>query len=114
MERYKGFLGDPFDTKVEIVENGVRYFVDVKDGQKTGFFLDQKYNRQAIWQLCRGARGAGLLHPYGLLRPQRRYLPGRSHVIGVDASELGRGPGQGERGPQRAGGPGGISLRGCV
>ena len=38
MERYKGFLGEPFDTKVEIVENGVRYYVDVKDGQKTGFF----------------------------------------------------------------------------
>ena len=39
MERYKGFIGDPFDTKVEIRENGVRYIVDVKDGQKTGFFL---------------------------------------------------------------------------
>ena len=43
MERFKGFIGDPFDTKIEIVENGVRYQVDVKDGQKTGFFLDQKY-----------------------------------------------------------------------
>ena len=48
MERYKGFIGEEFDTKVEIVENGVRYLVDVKDGQKTGFFLDQKYNRLAI------------------------------------------------------------------
>ena len=38
MERYKGFVGEPFDTKVEIVENGVRYMVDVQDGQKTGFF----------------------------------------------------------------------------
>ena len=43
MERVKGFIGEEFDTKVEIVENGVRYMVDVKDGQKTGFFLDQKY-----------------------------------------------------------------------
>ena len=42
MERVKGFLGEPFDTKVEIVENGVKYIVDVQDGQKTGFFLDQK------------------------------------------------------------------------
>ena len=42
MERVKGFIGEPFDTNVEIVENGVRYLVDVKDGQKTGFFLDQK------------------------------------------------------------------------
>ena len=49
MPRGKGFLSAPFDTKVEIVENGVRYFVDVAEGQKTGFFLDQKYNRKAIW-----------------------------------------------------------------
>ena len=47
MERYKGFIGESFDTKVQIVENGVRYIVDVQDGQKTGFFLDQKYNRLA-------------------------------------------------------------------
>ena len=56
MERFKGFIGAPFDTKVEIVENGVRYLVDVRDGQKTGFFLDQKYNRQAIRRLCPGKR----------------------------------------------------------
>ena len=48
MERVKGFLSDPFDPVVEIVENGVRYQVDVAEGQKTGFFLDQKYNRLAI------------------------------------------------------------------
>ena len=52
----KGFIGEPFDTKVEIVENGVRYMVDVQDGQKTGFFLDQKYNRLAIQRLCRTRR----------------------------------------------------------
>ena len=39
MELYKGFIGEAFDTNVEIEENGVRYMVDVKDGQKTGFFL---------------------------------------------------------------------------
>ncbi len=39
MERFKGFIGEPFDTKVEIMENGVRYLVNVEDGQKTGFFL---------------------------------------------------------------------------
>ena len=42
MERYKGFIGKEFDTKVEIVENGVHYYVDVRDGQKTGFFLTKK------------------------------------------------------------------------
>ena len=52
MERFKGFIGEPFDTEVEIVENGVKYLVDVKDGQKTGFFLDQKYNRSCNPQLC--------------------------------------------------------------
>ena len=53
MERYKGFIGEPFDTKVEIVENGVHYMVDVEDGQKTGFFLDQKNNRAAIHRFCK-------------------------------------------------------------
>lgn len=56
MERFKGFIGEPFDTKVEIVENGVRYLVDVQDGQKTGFFLDQKYNRRAAAALAPGRR----------------------------------------------------------
>ncbi len=55
MERSKGFIGEPFDTKVEICENGIRYNVDVEDGQKTGFFLDQKYNRLAIQKLCKDA-----------------------------------------------------------
>ena len=56
MERVKGFLSEPFDTSVEIGENGVHYLVDVKDGQKTGFFLDQKYNRLAVQKLCKDAR----------------------------------------------------------
>ena len=48
MERVKGFLSAPFDPEVVITENGVRFIVDVMNGQKTGFFLDQKYNRRAI------------------------------------------------------------------
>ncbi|MGN0390564.1 MAG: class I SAM-dependent rRNA methyltransferase [Wujia sp.] len=51
---YKGFIGDEFDPVVEIVENGVHYKVDVANGQKTGFFLDQKYNRLAMQKLIRG------------------------------------------------------------
>lgn len=54
MDRVKGFIGPEFDTDVEITENGVRYIVDVKDGQKTGFFLDQKYNRRAVARLAAG------------------------------------------------------------
>ena len=55
MDRKKGFLSQPFDTQVPIIENGVHYLVDVAEGQKTGFFLDQKYNRAAIRSVCRGA-----------------------------------------------------------
>ena len=56
MERSKGFLSEPFDTLVEIQENGVRYQVDVENGQKTGFFLDQKYNRLAIQRIAKDAK----------------------------------------------------------
>ena len=88
MERYKGFLDEPFDTKVEIVENGVRYYVDVKDGQKTGFFLDQKYNRRAVAKLCKGARVLDCFTHTGSFALNAG-LAGASHVTGVDASELG-------------------------
>ena len=54
LERRKGFIGQEFDTKVQIVENGVKYWVDVENGQKTGFFLDQKLNRLAIQKLAKG------------------------------------------------------------
>lgn len=88
MERVKGFLGDPFDTNVEIVENGVRYLVDVKDGQKTGFFLDQKYNRLAIQKLCKDARVLDCFTHTGSFALNAG-LAGAKEVIGVDASELG-------------------------
>lgn len=88
MPRVKGFLSDPFDTKVEIVENGVRYFVDVAEGQKTGFFLDQKYNRKAIWPLCPGTEVLDCFTHTGSFALNAG-LAGASHVLGVDASELG-------------------------
>ena len=88
MERIKGFIGEPFDTKVEFVENGVRYYVDVKDGQKTGFFLDQKYNRRAAAKLCRGARVLDCFTHTGSFALNAG-LAGAEHVLGVDASELG-------------------------
>ena len=53
MDRHKGYIGDEFDTAVQIVENGVKFNVDIVNGQKTGFFLDQKGNRMAIQELCR-------------------------------------------------------------
>ncbi|QNM06334.1 class I SAM-dependent rRNA methyltransferase [Qiania dongpingensis] len=88
MECVKGFLGEPFDTKVEITENGVRYLVDVKEGQKTGFFLDQKYNRKAIWKLCPGARVLDCFTHTGSFALNAG-LAGAESVLGVDASELG-------------------------
>lgn len=88
MERFKGFIGDPFDTKVEIVENNVHYMVDVKDGQKTGLFLDQKYNRLAIQRLCPGKRVLDCFTHTGSFALNAG-LAGASSVLGVDASELG-------------------------
>lgn len=88
LERIKGFLGEPFDTNVEIVENGVRYLVDVKDGQKTGFFLDQKYNRLAIQKLCKDARVLDCFTHTGSFALNAG-LAGAREVLGVDASELG-------------------------
>ena len=55
---FKGFIGSEFDTNVEIVENGVRYLVDVVNGQKTGFFLDQKYNRLSMQKVISGLRSS--------------------------------------------------------
>ena len=88
MERFKGFIGDPFDTKIEIVENGVRYQVDVKDGQKTGFFLDQKNNRAAIHKLCPGKRVLDCFTHTGSFALNAG-IAGADSVLGVDASELG-------------------------
>ena len=88
MDRFKGFLGEPFDTNVEIVENGVRYLVDVEDGQKTGFFLDQKYNRLAIQRFCRGRRVLDCFTHTGSFALNAG-IAGAASVLGVDASELG-------------------------
>jgi 23S rRNA (cytosine1962-C5)-methyltransferase len=87
MQPAKGFLGAEFDTKVEIVENGVRYFVDVKDGQKTGFFLDQKNNRAAIHKLCKGKKVLDCFTHTGSFALNAG-IAGASSVLGVDASEL--------------------------
>ena len=87
MERVKGFIGEEFDTNVEITENGVKYIVDVKDGQKTGFFLDQKYNRLAIQKLCRGARVLDCFTHTGSFALNAG-MAGAREVIGVDASQL--------------------------
>ena len=86
MERVKGFIGPEFDTNVEIVENGVKYLVDVKDGQKTGFFLDQKYNRLAMHKLCKGKRVLDCFTHMGTFALNAG-IAGAADVTGLDISE---------------------------
>ncbi len=85
MERFKGVVGEPFDTRVEIVENGVKYIVDVEEGQKTGFFLDQKYNRQAIRKLCPGKTVLDCFTHTGSFALNAA-MAGAKSVLAVDAS----------------------------
>lgn len=87
MERSKGFIGAEFDTRVEIVENGVRYIVNVEDGQKTGFFLDQKNNRAAIARLCGGKKVLDCFTHTGSFALNAAKAGAKS-VLAVDASEL--------------------------
>ena len=88
MEFRTGFIGEPFDTKVEITENGVRYIVDVENGQKTGFFLDQKYNRLAIQRICKDARVLDCFTHTGSFALNAG-IGGAKEVLGVDISETG-------------------------
>lgn len=86
LPRIKGFLSAPFDTDVRITENGIRYIVDVRDGQKTGFFLDQKLNRKAIWPICRNAEVLDCFTHTGSFGLNAASA-GARHVISVDASD---------------------------
>ncbi len=86
MEPSKGFIGPEFDTEVEIVENGVHYLVDVKDGQKTGFFLDQKNNREAIHKLCKGKKVLDCFTHTGSFALNAG-IAGAESVLGVDTSQ---------------------------
>jgi 23S rRNA (cytosine1962-C5)-methyltransferase len=87
MERRKGFLGPEFDTKIEISENGVKYLIDVAEGQKTGFFLDQKYNRLAIRSICKGAKVLDCFTNGGSFALNAA-AAGADFVVGIDYSAL--------------------------
>jgi 23S rRNA (cytosine1962-C5)-methyltransferase len=88
LEPYKGFIGEEFDTNVEIVENGVHYMVDVANGQKTGFFLDQKYNRLAMQKICRGQNKVlDCFTHMGTFALNAGYA-GAKDVTGLDISEF--------------------------
>ena len=86
LTKVKGFIGDEFDTSVEIQENGVRYLVDVVNGQKTGFFLDQKYNRLAMQRICKGKKVLDCFTHMGTFALNAG-LAGATDVTGLDISE---------------------------
>lgn len=86
LKKYKGFIGDEFDTNVEIVENGVHYMVDVMNGQKTGFFLDQKYNRLAMQRICQGKKVLDCFTHMGTFALNAG-IAGAGEVTGLDISE---------------------------
>jgi 23S rRNA (cytosine1962-C5)-methyltransferase len=87
LPKVKGFIGAEFDTNVEIVENGVHYMVDIVNGQKTGFFLDQKNNRAAIHRFCKDKKVLDCFTHTGSFALNAG-IAGAKSVLGVDASQL--------------------------
>lgn len=86
LAKVKRFIGEEFDTNVEIVENGVHYMVDVVNGQKTGFFLDQKYNRLAMQRICKGKKVLDCFTHMGTFALNAG-IAGAAEVTGLDISE---------------------------
>lgn len=85
LERVKGFISDPFDTVIEVNENGVRLKIDIENGQKTGYFLDQKYNHLAIRRLCKDKKVLDCCTHTGGFALSAATVA--KEVIGIDASE---------------------------
>ena len=86
MEQKKGFLSNPFDTKIPIVENGLKFLVDIEKGQKTGYFLDQRDNRRAIEHIVKGADVLGAFCYTGTFEIHAASY-GAKHALGLDISE---------------------------
>ena len=86
LPQHKGFLTDPFDTKIIINENGLRFHVDIENGQKTGYFLDQQDNRRAIQHIVKGADVLGAFTYTGTFEIHAAHYGAKS-VLGLDISE---------------------------
>ncbi|MBI1341464.1 MAG: methyltransferase domain-containing protein [Terrimonas sp.] len=86
LEQQKGFLSDPFDPKIIIHENGLRFHVDLENGQKTGYFLDQQDNRRAIQHIVKGAEVLGAFTYTGTFEIHAAHY-GARNVLGLDISE---------------------------
>ena len=92
LEQYKGwyeaeFLPEPPSAVTQIRENGISYTVDVENGQKTGFFLDQKYNRLAVAKIARGKRVLDCFTHTGSFALNAA-MGGAAHVTAVDVSQF--------------------------
>lgn len=83
----KGFLSEPFDTRIIINENGLKFYVDVENGQKTGYFLDQQDNRRAIRNIVKDAEVLGAFTYTGTFEIHAAFYGAKS-VLGLDISEL--------------------------
>lgn len=86
LEMQKGFLKGPFDPLVEMTENGVKFLVDVENGQKTGFFLDQKENRAAIAPFVKDAKVMDCFTHTGSFALHAGHYGAKS-VLGIDISD---------------------------
>jgi 23S rRNA (cytosine1962-C5)-methyltransferase len=86
LPQQKGFLSSPFDTKIIINENGLKFHVDIENGQKTGYFLDQQDNRRAIQHIVKGAEVLGAFTYTGTFEIHAAHYGAKS-VLGLDISE---------------------------
>ncbi|MDR3681007.1 MAG: class I SAM-dependent rRNA methyltransferase [Flavipsychrobacter sp.] len=86
MQQQKGFLSAPFDTKIIINENGLKFHVDIENGQKTGYFLDQQDNRRAIQHIVKGAEVLEAFCYTGTFSLHAAHY-GAKKVLGLDISE---------------------------
>ena len=86
MQQVKGFLSDAFNTEIIINENGLKFYVDLDKGQKTGYFLDQQDNRRAIQNVVKGANVLGAFTYTGTFEIHAAHYGARS-VLGLDISD---------------------------
>lgn len=86
LQQIKGFLSAPFDTNIVINENGLKFNVDIENGQKTGYFLDQQDNRRAIQHIVKDADVLGAFTYTGTFEIHAAYYGAKS-VLGIDISE---------------------------
>lgn len=86
LPQQKGFLSAPFATEIIIRENGLQFYVDMENGQKTGYFLDQQDNRRAIQQIVKGAEVLGAFTYTGTFEIHAAHYGAKS-VLGLDISE---------------------------